>query len=365
MSQTAMSGPRVAERVAEGRSRSRNLRAVLRPILMLGGIAAVIAAVGYYWLTGGRMVSIDDAYVRAAKEVLSTDVSGIVAGVPVHEGQLVKQGDVLLRLDAHPFEIALAGAKAHLGSTVSTLNAEKLTYQRMLRDVQVKQAQVESDQANYDRLAGLVKGGGVTRAEYDNARFQLMADRQAVEALKVAAAVQLARLGGDPQADVTAMSDYLQAKAQVDEAQRQLDHTVIYAPFGGIVTQVESVQPGMYLAASTAAFGLVSRDNLWIEANPKETELTYVKPGNPVSVTVDTYPGVTWQGEVESIAPNSGSEFSVLPAQNTSGNWVKVVQRIPLRIKVLRKDGEPELRAGMSVIADIDSGHRRTWRDLF
>jgi membrane fusion protein (multidrug efflux system) len=285
--------------------------------------------------------------------------------VPVHEGQKVKKGDVLLRLDTRPFEIALAGAKANLGSMVSTLNAQKLDYKRMLREVDVKQAQLESDQADYDRYAGLVKSGGVTRAEYDNARFRLMADRQAVEALKVTAAVQLARLGGDPDVDVRTMSDYLQAQARVEEAQRQLDHAVIYAPFDGIVTQVETVQPGMYLGAATAAFGLVSTDRIWIEANPKETELTHVKPGDAVDVTVDTYPGLTWKAEVESIAPNSGSEFSVLPAQNTSGNWVKVVQRIPVRIKVTRKEGDPALRAGMSVIAEIDTGHRRTWRDLF
>ena len=164
------------------------------------------------------------------------------------------------------------------------------------------------------------------------------------------------------------MSDYLKAKAQLDEAQRQLDHTVIYAPFDGIVTQVDQVQPGMYLAASTAAFGLVSTEHVWIEANPKETELTYVKPGDPVEVTVDTYPGRTWKGEVESIAPNSGSEFSVLPAQNTSGNWVKVVQRIPVRIRVDRQPDDPDAaRRHERRVADIDTGHAtlaRLWRDL-
>jgi membrane fusion protein (multidrug efflux system) len=310
-------------------------------------------------------VSIDDAYVRAAKEVVATDVSGIVATVPVHEGQRVKVGDVLLRLDPLPFQIALTGATANRNGMVASLNAMKLDYKRMLRDVDVKEAQLEADQANFDRYANLVKSGGVTRADYDNARFLLMADKQAVEALKVAAEVQLARLGGDPEVDVRTMNDYLQAQARVDEARRQLDHTVIYAPFSGIVTQVESVQPGMYLAAATAAFGLVSTDNVWVEANPKETELTHVKPGDSVDVTVDTYPGRTWRAQVESIAPNSGSEFSVLPAQNTSGNWVKVVQRIPVRIKVEHQDGDPELRAGMSVVADIDTGHHRTWRDLF
>ena len=361
----AGTAPRVTDRVTDAPARRRVGRGLLRPILMLGGIVAVIVGAGYFWLTGGRMVSIDDAYVRAAKEVISTDVSGIVAAVPVREGQRVAKGDVLLRLDRHPFEIALAGATANRDGMVSTLNAMKLEYKRMLREVEVKQAQLESDQASHDRFAGLIKSGGVTRAEYDNARFQVMADKQAVEALKVTAAVQLARLGGDPEVDVTTMNDYLQAQAKVDEAQRQLDHTVIYAPFSGVVTQVETVQPGMYLAAATAAFGLVSRDNVWVEANPKETELTHVKPGDRVDVTVDTYPGRVWKAEVESIAPNSGSEFSVLPAQNTSGNWVKVVQRIPVRIRVERKDGDPELRSGMSVIAEIDTGHRRSWSDLF
>ena len=255
MSQAATAGP--SPRVTEAPPRVRHIvsRSLLRPILMLGGILVVAVGSGSYWLTGGRYVSIDDTYVRAAKELIATDVSGIVAAVPVHEGQRVSQGDVLLRLDPSQFQIAVDGAKANLNGIVSSLNAMKLDYQRMLREVAVKQAQVLSDQANFDRFASLVKSGGVTRAEYDNARFQLAADQQGVESLKTQAAVQLARLSGDPDVDVQTMPDYLQAKARLEEAQRQLDHTVIYAPFDGIVTQVDTVQPGMYLAASTAAFG--------------------------------------------------------------------------------------------------------------
>ena len=367
MSQAATAGSSApaAPRVTEAPTRRRVSRSALRPVLMLGGIIAVAVASTAWWVTGGRYVSIDDAYVRAAKESVSTDISGIVGEVPVHEGQLVKQGDVLLRLDARQYKIAVAGARANLGSVVSDLNAEKLTYRRMLRDTDAKAAQVQSDQANFDRYANLVKSGGVTRAEYDNARFALAADQQALDALKVRAQVQLAELGGDADPDVHGMSRYLMAKAKLDEAQRELEHTVVYAPFDGIVTQVDTVQVGMYLAASVAAFGIISTDHVWVEANPKETELAWVKSGDPVDVTVDTYPGRVWKGEVESIAPNSGSEFSVLPAQNTSGNWVKVVQRIPVRIKVDRKPGDPELRAGMSVEAEIDTGHQRTWHDLF
>jgi membrane fusion protein (multidrug efflux system) len=352
-------------RVSAAPARRRIGRRALRPVLMLGGILVVAIGAAYFWLTGGRYVSIDDSYIRAAKEVLATDVTGIVMEIPVKEGQRVAKGDILLRLDPHPFEIAVTSARANVGGTISSLNAMKLDYKRMLGDVAVKQAQVEADQANFDRFAALVKGGGVTRAEFDNARFQLAANQQSVSALKVAAAVQLARLGGDPEVDVHLMSDYLQAKAKLDEAQRQLDHTIIRAPFAGVVTQVDSVQPGMYLAAATAAFGLISTERIWVEANPKETELTHVKLGDPVRVTVDTYPGRSWKATVQSIAPNSGSEFSILPAQNTSGNWVKVVQRIPVRIQLERKEGDPELRAGMSVEAEIDTGYRRSIHDLF
>jgi membrane fusion protein, multidrug efflux system len=235
----------------------------------------------------------------------------------------------------------------------------------MLTDIQVRQAQVQADQANFDRFATLVRSGGVTRAEYDNARFQLAADQHAAEALKQQAAVQLAKLGGSADTSVEQLPQYLAAKAKVDEAQRELDHTIIHAPFAGTVTDVDSVQPGMYLAASTAAFGLVSSERVWVEADPKETELTWVKRGDPVEITVDTYPDRTWRGVVDSIMPNSGSEFSVLPAQNTSGNWVKVVQRIPVRVHVDRQPGDPELRTGMSVEVSIDTGHTRSLADLF
>jgi membrane fusion protein, multidrug efflux system len=364
MSQAATAG--AAPRVADAPVRSRRVnRALLRPLLMVGGILVVAVASGAYWLTGGRYVSIDDSYVRAAKETIATDVSGIVASVPVHEGQRVKKGDVLLRLDPRQFQIAVNGAKANLGRIASDVDAMKVDYRRMLREVEVKQAQVQADQAEFDRFANLVKSGGITRSDYDNARFKLAADQQSVLALKTTADVQLAKLSGNPDIDVHLMPDYLQAQARLDEAERELADTVIYAPFDGIVTEVDTVQPGMYLAASTAAFGIVSTVDVWVEANPKETELTWVKVGDPVSVTVDTYPGREWKAEVASIAPNSGSEFSVLPAQNTSGNWVKVVQRIPVRIRVDRKPGDPELRAGMSVEAEIDTGHSRTLGDLF
>ena len=162
------------------------------------------------------------------------------------------------------------------------------------------------------------------------------------------------------------MPQYQQVQAQLDEAQRQLEHTEVHAPFDGIATQVDSLQPGMYLSASSAGVGLVSTERVWVDANPKETDLTHVRPGDPVELSVDAYPGHSWKASVESIAPASGSEFSVLPAQNSSGNWVKVVQRIPVRVQIdtSNKD-QPPLRAGMSAEVSVDTGHARGFPHLF
>ncbi len=356
---TARAGPDTAVR-----PRTRSAHA-LGPMLMALGILVVAIGGGVFWLRGGRYVAVDDASVEAAKEALSTDVSGIVAEIPVAEGQLVHKGDVLLRLDPRRFVIALAGASADLAATGARLRAMQRDYVRMLQDANSRQSDVDADQAAYDRAAVLVRTGGATPADYDKARFKLAADRHALASLRTQAEVQLARLGGPSDADVTTLPDYLSARAKVDEADRQLQNTVLRSPFDGILTRVDTIQPGMYLAAATAAFGIVSTDRVWVQADPKETELTGVKPGDPVTVRVDTYPGRVWNGVVESIAPNSDSEFSVLPAQNASGNWVKVVQRIPVRIRVDRQPGDPPLRAGMSVEASIDTGNRRTLADLF
>jgi membrane fusion protein (multidrug efflux system) len=230
----------------------------------------------------------------------------------------------------------------------------------MLSDAAVQQAQVELDHATYDRYAALVPSGATTKASYDQARFTLELDKNKLKSLRQQAAVQLARLDGDLDIPVTQHPQYLQAKAQVDEAQRQLDHTFVKAPFAGIVTNVPSIAPGKYLAASTTAFYLVDTDHVWVDATPKETELSYVRPGQPVTATVDTYPDTEWHGIVESISPAAAQQFSLLPAQNTSGNWVKVVQRITMRVRIDTNDKNlPPLRAGMSLEVNVDTGHAR------
>ncbi len=241
----------------------------------------------------------------------------------------------------------------------------------MLDDIATQEAQVALAQATFERQAALLKTDNVSRANYDQARFGLEAAKAQLASLRQQAAVQLAKLAGKPDAPVTELPQYRQAKAQLDEARRQLDHTIVRAPFNGIVTAVDALQVGTYLVAATAALtntgaiGLVSTDDVWVEAETKETDLTYAKVGDPVDIYVDSYPGRLWHGYVTSIAPASGSEFSILPAQNASGNWVKVVQRIPVRIGIDRRPGDPVLRSGMTVTAEIDTSHVRTLSELW
>jgi membrane fusion protein, multidrug efflux system len=338
---------------------------LLRWTLMAGGVVAVIIGGGAMWLSGGRWVETDDAYVQADSMTVSTDVSGIVASIPVHEGQVVKTGQVLFTLDPQKFQIALDNAEANLAQMRLNIEAQKADYQAALRDADARRQQVNADQATFDRYEALVKARAVTQQQTDDARYKLAADQQAVNAAEATARAQLARLAGNPSIAVEDTPSYKQALAQLDEAKREMNHATVRAPYDGIVTQVNKLQPGMYLGASSAAFGLVSTDHVWVEAQPKETQLTDARPGDPVDVTFDIYPGRTWQGTVESIAPATDQNFSLLPAENSSGNWVKVVQRIPLRVRVDRKAGDPPLRAGMSADIDIDTGHTRSLSDLF
>jgi len=352
--------PRAKERSAA----ADNVRKLRRRQRVRWGLFALlpIALVfgGYSYVTGGQVMSTDDAYVQAERVGISTDVSGIVQDVDVKDNQRVEAGQLLYRLDPRQFQIALDNAKANLAQIALSIDAMKQDYKRMLSDVAAQQAQVDLDQTNFDRNAKLLKTATVSQAMFDQMRYTLDNDKSKLAALQQQAMVQLAKLGGNPDIAVTDHPQYRQAQAQVDEAQRQLDHTAVKAPFAGIVTNVPAIAPGKYLAASTTAFFLVDTDHVWIDATPKETELTYVRPGQPVTVTVDTYPDVGWHGVVESVSPAAAQEFQLLPAQNTSGNWVKVVQRVPMRVRLDATDKKlPPLRAGMSVEVDVDTGHAR------
>ncbi len=335
--------------------RKGRLRAVLFTLLPLALIGGAIA-----YVKGGRTMSTDDAYVNSRQVGISTDVAGIVSEVDVTDNQHVTAGETLYRLDARQFNIALQNAKANLALTALNLASLRKNYGELVSDSSAQEAQVALDQATFERYGRLVAANAISRQAYDQARFTLQTDTSKLAALRQQAQAQLAMLNDDLNTPVTRLPQYMQAEAQVREAQRQLDDTVVRAPFSGTVTEVPSIAPGKYLAASTTAFYLVDSGHVWIDATPKETELTHVRPGQSAIITVDTYPDLQWQGTVESVSPAAAQEFSLLPAQNTSGNWVKVVQRVPLRVRVVTGKANPAiLRAGMSVEVSVDTGHAR------
>ena len=347
-----------AKAVAPPRKRSwrRPLLFALLPIALVAG--------GYVYVTGGQIMSTDNAYVQADMVGVSTDVAGTVIEIDVHDNEVVKKGQLLYRLRPDTYQIALDGAKAQLGTVHDQVLTLQATYKLALAQVDQAQADLDYYQTNYKRQKDLLASGAGTKAAYDTAEHDLVATQQKISVAKAQAETALAQLSGDANQKIEANPFYLQAKSAVDNAQRDFNDTIVRAPFDGVVTNVEAIQPGSYLQASQTAFSLVSTTHMWIEASPKETELTYVRTGQPATVTVDTYPGVEWKGVVDSLSPASGSSFSLLPAQNTTGNWVKVVQRIPLRVRIEDLEGKPPLRVGMSVSVDIDTGHARGLPDF-
>jgi len=334
-------------------------KSLLRPLMFtLLPLALVIG--GYWYITGGQVVSMDDAYVEADKVGVSTDVSGIVAEVGVTENQHVGAGQVLYRLDDLQLRFALARAEAQIGTVRDALNALKANYRDMQSQIQQAQNDVEYYDTEFHRQQDLLAAHVASQSTFDTARRSLFNAQQKLVSLTHQLGAIAANLDDDPTGAVENKPRYLDAVAQRDEAARQLAHTVVKAPFAGIVTNVPSIAPGKYLQASVTAFYLVAADHVWVVANPKETELTYVRARQSASVTVDTYPDLQWNGSVESIGPAAAQEFSLLPAQNTSGNWVKVVQRVPMRVRIDTNDKSlPPLRPGMSVEVDVNTGHSR------
>lgn len=333
-------------------------RSLVRPILFaLLPIALVIGA--YLYVTGGAVMETDNAYVQADTVGISTDVSGMVQEVLVKDNQKVSKGDVLFKLDPKPFRLALERAEAQVGNTRNDLLAMQASYRNMQAQVDQAKADVDFNMTNFKRQEQLLSNNFTPRATYDAAKNALQSAQQKLASLQQQLEGLAANLNGDPNAPIEDHPRYKDAVAARDEAARQLDHTTVHAPFDGIVTNVPTLQPGQYLAASTVGFNLVSSDHVWVQANPKETELTYVKPGQKATIEVDTYPGVEWSGTVDSISPASSSSFSLLPSENSSGNWVKVVQRIPLRVRVQSEPNKPPLRVGMSVELNVDTGHAR------
>ena len=354
-------------RAAEGRATfvrgRRSLRQRLRLPLMLAGPVLVLLAGGYWYLTTGRYVSTDDAYVQAARVSISTDISGRVVEIDVADNQKVDAGHVLFRLDQRPFRIAVEEAEAQLATVRLQIHALKATYHQKRADARAAEATVDYQQHEFERQQRLLASGTASqqqfdqsRQAYENARAQLAAKQQDV-------ANALATLGGDPDIPLAQHPMVQHTQAALDRAELNLSYTEIQAPENGIVTKVDQLQVGNYVTASTPLFSLMSTDRVWVEANFKETELTHMRPGQQAMIEIDTYPDVDFQAKVQSLSPGTGLTFSLLPAENATGNWVKVVQRLPVRLSLDRFDPNAPLHAGLSATVEVDTRYRRPWLD--
>ncbi|HTX24550.1 MAG TPA: HlyD family secretion protein [Steroidobacteraceae bacterium] len=335
----------------------RGLRERVRWPLMVGVPLIAAAAAIYYYLAAGRYQSTDDAYVRAAQVSISSNVSGRVSEIEVRDNQRVHRGEVLFRLDQRPFRIAVEEARARLATARLQIEALKATYRQRLADLKSAQSALEYQRREYDRQRRLLQHGITSESQADRVLLARSEAQQNVAAVQQQITATLADLGGNPNIPVEQHPSVEQAQAQLDRTLLNLSYTTVSAPIDGIVTRVEQLQVGDYLSAATPAFALVSTQDVWIEANFKEVQLAHMRAGDTARVWIDAYPDRTFQAVVTSVSPGTGAEFSLLPPENATGNWVKVVQRLPVRLQL--RGEVPTLRTGLSATVTVDTRAER------
>ena len=345
--------------------RTRRGRVWLRRFLLIAVPLIAIGAGSYIYLHGGRYISTDNAYVGAQKVLVTPQISGTVSEVKVAEGQKLKTGDVLFTIDPKPYEIALAEAKAAMTRAETDFGALKAQYAGFAPQIALARGTVDLRQSEVTRRSQLVASKVVAKADIEQDQVNLQQAKANLAALEQGQRQALSQLGGTADATLETYGPWLAARAAADRAQWNLEQTVLKAPLDGIATQVSNIQLGRYLAAGAPVFAIVSDSDVWVDANPKETDITWLKPEQDVTVTVDAFPGKPLKGHVASISPGTGAQFSLIPAQNASGNWVKVVQRVPVRIRFDAGQDLSMLRAGMSVNVDIDTHRTRSLAGLF
>jgi membrane fusion protein (multidrug efflux system) len=360
MAEALLKFPDAAESRPQRRSLRDTLRQRMRLILLV--VVPVIALIGglMFYLAGGRYISTDNAYVGAQKVLITPDVSGKVSKIVVREGQHVEPGDVLFEIDPEPFRLELAQAKAKLESTRVDFANLKSNLSSLTTLAELAQKNVELKLNDVKRKTDLVAKNAGSQLDLDNASVGVVTAK-----LQAQLAIQqrdstLNQLLGKPDLPIEDFPAYRQAKAAVEQAERDLNHTVLRAPITGTATQVDAIQLGRFVTAGMPVFSVVDDTAPWVDANPKETDVTYLKVGQPVTIDVDTFPDHPFKGVVSSVSPGTGAQFAILPPQNASGNWVKVVQRLPVRIAFAPGQNISKLRSGMSVTVDIDTGHQRS-----
>lgn len=362
--------PKSADVIAKGREVAQrllwrathlSLRATLLLVLPLA--VAVVASVLY--LLGGRYISTDNAYIGQQRVLITPDVSGKVASISVVEGQQLKPGDVLFAIDPAPYAFAEQEARAKLERVRTDFANLKSNLDSIGRRIVLARESVAANQAEYDRKLELLGNRISTPADLDRTRMTLIAAKAQLEQLQGEQTASLNQLLGDASLSIERYPPFIEASAAHDRAKRDLANTVLRAPIAGVATQVPSIQMGRFITAGTPVFSVMGSDTIWIDANPKETDLTFVRPGQPVHITVDAFPDRAWQGKVAAISPGTGAQFAILPPQNAAGNWIKIVQRVPIRIEFAPGQDLRRLRSGMSANIEIDTGRRGRIVSLF
>ncbi|AMS43129.1 MULTISPECIES: HlyD family secretion protein [Aminobacter] len=336
-----------------------------RVLLMAALPLALVVGGGYFWVTGGRYQETENANLRQAKVNIASEAAGRIVKVDVTDNSTVKTGDVLFEVDPEPYKIALAQSDATLAA--ARLNVEQLraAYSQAVAQERVAASGLDYAQAQFDRSNGLVTKGVNTKSSLDEARMDLDKAQEQHSAAVQGIASAKAALGGNPDIETDKHPTVLSALAARDKAAFNLAQTTVRAPADGVVSQAASFKVGQFVGTGTALFSLVETGDTWIEANFKETQLTHMKVGQEAEIVLDTYPDRSFRGTVEAIGAGTGAEFSLLPAQNATGNWVKVTQRIPVRIKVDAGDAGLAMRTGMSATVSIDTGVSRGFGSIF
>jgi len=338
------------------RRQRRFARFVTRMVLMVfvPGVAALVGA--YFYVASQRYVTSENAYIKADKVTIASEVSGKVIAVEVREHDTVEVGQLLFRLDDESYRIALEHAAAERDSTRAEIESRRAAYRVKIQELKLGRDDLSYFEDTFKRRESLLKRGNVSRERYDQARRNATAARQKIAILRSEVSQILTGLKGKPNLKAEEHPKFLQAQAAYDRRLLDMQRTQIYAPATGRISKIE-LEPGEFVKSEEPLFAIISDQDIWIEANLKETQLTHVKLGQSVAVEIDAYPDVIWQAKVESISPATGAEFAILPPQNATGNWIKVVQRLPLRLVFEDPKGGPILRAGMSAVIDIDTEH--------
>ncbi|HEY0852184.1 MAG TPA: HlyD family secretion protein [Bradyrhizobium sp.] len=329
-------------------------------LLVVVPLVAALAGLTLY-LNGGRYVTTDDAYVGAQKVLITPDVSGKIVSVAVKEGQVVAPGDTLFQIDPVPYQLALAQARAKLEDAKTNHANLAANVKLYSQTQQIVEAGIAIKQRDVERKSSLVRNNVGSQLDLDNSSTALVTAQAQLQLVKQQKSNALTQLLGNPDLPLEEFPAYLQAKAALDDAQRNLDLTTVRAPISGTATQVDQIQLGRFVTAGTPVFSVMDAANPWVDANPKESDFTYVAVGQEVTLEVDAFPNHVFKGKVGSLSPGTGAQFAILPPQNAMGNFVKVVQRVPVRIYFDKDDRMVrKLKAGMSVYATIDTKHQRS-----